>query len=57
MRNFTKVTFPYFPNQPEVCPMNNVLLNNPLKKGSISRIYNYLSQIDSTTTLDHIKDA
>lgn len=57
IRSFAKTIFPSFPNQPQEYPMDNVLLNDPLKKGSISKIYNCLSQIECTISIDHIKDA
>lgn len=37
--------------------MNNIWLKDPLTKGSISKIYNTLVQIDCTATLHHIKNA
>lgn len=57
VRDFVRTTFLSFPSQPQENPLNNILLSNPLQKGSISKIYNNLAQIDCTTSLDHIKDA
>lgn len=57
VRDFIKTTFPSFPNQPQEYLMNNILLKDPLKKGSVSKVYNNLAEIDCTTSLDHIKDA
>lgn len=57
IRSYVKKRFPSFPNQPPECIMNSVLLSDPLKRGSISKIYNNLSQMDCTATLDHLKEA
>ncbi|CAI5697409.1 unnamed protein product [Oreochromis niloticus] len=57
IRHFIKETFPSFPNEPQKPVSDDLFLMNPLKKGAISKIYNQLLQIDSTTTLDHLRNA
>lgn len=53
IRNLVKNIFPSFPNQPPESPVDNLLLNDPLKKRSISKRSNALSTFDCTTTLEH----
>lgn len=48
VRSFVKGNFQSFPSQPPECMMNSILLLDPSKKGSISLIYNNLSQMDCT---------
>lgn len=57
IRSFVKAKFPSFPTQPPNSEMNTILLKDPLKKGSISKIYNELSDKEHMPSLDHLKDA
>ncbi|CAI5647285.1 unnamed protein product [Oreochromis niloticus] len=57
IRHFIKETFPSFPNEPQKLVSDDLFLMNLLKKGTISKIYNQLLEIDSTTTLDHLRNA
>lgn len=57
IRSFVKSMFPSFTSQPPDSMMDTVLLSDPLKKGAITKIHNMLSELDCTTTLDHLKRA
>lgn len=55
--SFVKTSFPTFPSQPPNSEMNTILLKDPHKKGSISRICDLLLSKEHMPTLDGIKEA
>ncbi|KAI9999558.1 hypothetical protein NQD34_018412 [Periophthalmus magnuspinnatus] len=57
IRDLTRVALPSFPSQPQECIADRIMPRDPLKKGTISKMYQDLSQIDCMITLDHLKEA
>jgi len=49
--------FSSFPDQPPRYEMNSAILKDPLKKGSTSKIYYGLSNMEYMPTLDYLKEA
>lgn len=57
IRSFIKTSFPAFPSQPPNSEMDTILLKDPHKKGSISRICELLLSKEHMPTLNGIKEA
>lgn len=57
VRNFVKYNNINFPRVPAQVPIDSIFLNNPAAKGGVSALYNKLSQITGSNTLQYLRQA
>ncbi len=57
IRSFVIQNNPSYPNSPNQSSMELILMQDPFKKGGISKIYENLSNLTGKATIDHLRTA